>query len=97
MSNDEYVVQEIHDILQAYYKVCRKTFVDNVCRQAALYHLLLCEESPLKLFSPLFVNQLSVSELEELAGEEPGVRRARVELNKDRKSLVDAMKILASA
>ena len=94
MSNDEYVVQEIHDILQSYYKVCLKTFVDNVCRQAALHFLLQCAESPLKLFSPVFVTQLTPAELDELVGEEPGLKRSRVQLNKDKKSLLEAMKIL---
>jgi hypothetical protein len=97
MSNDEYVVQEIHNILKSYYKVSRKTFVDNVCRQGALHYLLQCEESPLALFSPIFVSRLSTTELEELAGEEPGLKRSRIQLNKDRKSLVEAMKILASS
>lgn len=97
MSNDEYVVQEIHNILKSYYKVSRKTFVDNMCRQGVVHFLLQCEESPLALFSPIFVSRLSTTELEELAGEEPGLKRSRIQLNKDRKSLVEAMKILASA
>jgi hypothetical protein len=36
-------------------------------------------------------------ELDELVGEEPGLKRARVQLYKDKKSLMDAMKILASS
>jgi hypothetical protein len=81
--------------LQSYHKVCLKTFVDNVCRQSTLHFLLQCPDSPLKLFSPVFVTQLSSGELEELVGEEPGIRRSRVQLNKDKKSLLEAMKILA--
>jgi len=97
MSNDYFVVQDIHDILQSYYKVSRKTFVDSVCRQAAIHYLLQCDESPLTLFSPAFVSQLSPMELDELVGEEPGLKRARIQLNKDKKSLMEAMKILASS
>jgi hypothetical protein len=76
MSNDYFVVQDIHDILQSYYKVSRKTFVDSVCRQAAIHYLLQYDEGPLTLFSPVFVSQLSPMELDELVGEEPGLKRA---------------------
>ncbi|KAK3074249.1 hypothetical protein LTR53_003472 [Teratosphaeriaceae sp. CCFEE 6253] len=97
MSNEDYIVQDVHDILQSYYKVSRKTFVDSVCKQATVHCLLSCEESPLALFSPVFVSQLSSSALEEIAGEAPSVKRARVQLNKEKVSLVAAMKILARA
>nr|OQO32491.1 hypothetical protein B0A51_00900 [Rachicladosporium sp. CCFEE 5018] len=97
MSNEDYVVQDIMDILQSYYKISRKTFVDSVCKQAVLHHLLQCEESPLALFSPIFVSQLSMTELEELAGEAPGLKRSRSQLTKEMTSLIAAMKILARA
>lgn len=42
MSNEEHIVQDIHDILKSYYKVSRKTSVDSVCRQAVIYFLLEC-------------------------------------------------------
>lgn len=32
MSNFEHTLNDLHDILEAYYKVARKRFVDNVCR-----------------------------------------------------------------
>lgn len=97
MSNDEYVVQDIHDILQSYYKVSRKTFVDSVSKQAAVHYLLRSEESPLALFSPVFVSRLSAADLEELAGEAPRLQRARAQLTKEMASLVAATKILARA
>lgn len=74
MSNDDHVILEIHDILKSYYKVTRKTFVDNVCKQAVIHHLLSAEEGPLALVSPNFVNQLSPTQLEEIAGEAPAVK-----------------------
>ena len=37
MSNAEHVVQDLQDILESYYKVARKRFVDNVCMQATGY------------------------------------------------------------
>jgi hypothetical protein len=95
MSNDEHVIQEIHDILQAYYKVSRKTFVDSVCKQAAMFYLLRSPDGPLALFSPGFVIQLSTSALEEIAGEEPALKRSRAQLTKEIGSLAQAVKILA--
>lgn len=97
MSNDDHTIIEIHDILKAYYKVSRKTFVDNVCKQATLYYLLHPDKGPLALFSPLFVSQLSPTQLAEIAGEAPALRRQRTQLTKEITSLTEAMKILARA
>ena len=97
ISNDEHIVQEIHDILQSYYKVSRKTFVDSVCKQSALHFLLLGQESPLALFSPTFVSQFSASTLEEIAGESHVLKKCRAQLTKEVKSLAQAMKILVRA
>jgi hypothetical protein len=96
MSNDEHVVQEIHDILQSYYKVSRKSFVDSVCKQSAM-HYLLGEDGPLALFSPIFVSQLSESALDEIAGEPQAMKRTRAQLTKEIGSLSKAMKILMKA
>ncbi|KAF2023591.1 dynamin GTPase [Setomelanomma holmii] len=95
MSNEQHVVQDIHDILKSYYKVCRKTFVGSVCRQSVIHYLLECDECPLALFSPMFVSQLSADALEELAGEAPGLKRLRAQLTKEVASLAKAVRILA--
>jgi hypothetical protein len=95
MSNEQHVVQDIHDILKSYYKVCRKTFVDSVCRQSVIHYLSECDEGPLALFSPMFVSQLSADALEEIAGEAPGLKRSRAQLTKEVASLAEAVKILA--
>lgn len=97
MSNEEHTILEIHDILKAYYKVSRKTFVDNVCKQATLYLLLHPDNGPLALFSPLFVSQLSPLQLEEIAGEAPAQKGLRTQLTREITSLTEAMKILARA
>jgi hypothetical protein len=39
MNNSEYTIQDIYDILESYYKVVRKRFVDTVCRQGSDFHL----------------------------------------------------------
>ncbi|GMF67031.1 unnamed protein product [Aspergillus oryzae] len=75
MSNTEYTVHDIHDILESYYKVARKRFVDNICMQAADYHLVTGPETPFKLFSSSLVNRLSKDELKDIAGEDASTVR----------------------
>ena len=40
MSNDNHIILELHDILQSYYKLSRKRFVDNV-RMQVVDHFLV--------------------------------------------------------
>ncbi|KAJ5472087.1 hypothetical protein N7539_008656 [Penicillium diatomitis] len=94
MSNLQQTVQDIHDILKSYYKVARKRFVDNLCKQAADYHLVSGPAAPMKLFSPSWVYSLSREQLEQIAGEEAIVRRKRHQLQKQLKELETGRKIL---
>ena len=95
MSNTEHVVQEVHDILKSYYKVARKRFVDNVIMQAADYHLVTGPDSPLKLFSPSFVSDLSDEQLLEIAGEDAALKSKRAALNKEIADLEAGRKVLS--
>lgn len=94
MSNIKHTVQDIHDILKAYYKVARKRFVDNVCMQATDYHLVTGPETPLKLFSPSLVSGLTPEQLEEIAGEDPTLKWKRRQLKKEIEELEAGRKIL---
>lgn len=82
MSNLEHIVTDMHDILKAYYEVARKRFVDNLCIQAADYHLVTGPDAPLKLFSPTFVAALTEEQLAEIASEDPTLKRRRAALTK---------------
>lgn len=93
-SDNEHVVQDLHDILFSYYEVVHKRFVDGICMQAADHYLVSGEETPLTLFSPKFVTSLNAEQLEVIAGEEQGIRRRRVQLKRDIASLEEARKIL---
>lgn len=93
----EHIVREIHDILENYYGVARKRFVDNVWMQAANYHLITGPDSPLKLLSPSFVTRLTVDQLEEIAGEDAGLKRKRKAVIKEIKDLEAGKKILAQS
>ncbi|CAG8057972.1 unnamed protein product [Penicillium nalgiovense] len=96
MSNAEHTVQDLHDILQAYYKVARKRFVDNVCMQGADHFLVTGTEAPMNLFSPSWVNSLSDEFLEQIAGEEGNTKRRRLQLQKEITDLEAGRKILLS-
>lgn len=94
MSNVERTVHDLHDILKSYYKVARKRFVDNVCMQAAVYHLVTGPQTPLKQFSPAFVQGLSPEQLKEIAREDPKLKRKRAQLRKEIGELEAGRKIL---
>ena len=94
LSNLEHTVCDLHDILKSYYKVARKRFVDNVCMQAADFHLVTGPDTPVRVFSPKFVSKLSAEQLETIAGEDISRKRKRAELEREIKSLEKARKFL---
>ena len=94
MSNTDHVVQDLHDILFSYYKVARTRFVDSVCMQAGDHFLVNGPETPLALFSPIFVSSLTHEQLETIAGEDQGTKKTRARLKRDVASLEVAKKIL---
>ncbi|KAI5242663.1 dynamin GTPase [Aureobasidium subglaciale] len=94
MSNTKHTVLELHDILKSYYKVARKRFVDCLCMQSADFHLVTGPDSPLKLFSPQFVNSLAAEQLEDIAGEDFALKRKRTTLMKEVADLQHGKKIL---
>ena len=93
-SNAEHTVQDIHDILKAYYKVARKRFVDVVCMQGADYHLVSGPETSIRFFSPSFVTELKPDALETIAGESVSTRKKRAELVRKIANLGSGRKIL---
>jgi hypothetical protein len=94
MGNLEHTILDIHSILKAYYKVARKRFVDTVCMQGSDYHLISGANSPLRIFSPVFVSSLTVEQLEQVAGEDPCTRRARKALKVQIEALEKGKKLL---
>lgn len=79
VSNEEQAVNEIHDVLQAFYKVARKRFVDCVALQVIERHFL-GPSGPIRSFSPTFVGNLSPEELRAIAGEEQTIIEKRKNL-----------------
>lgn len=95
MLTEETIVRSIHDIFESYYKIARERFVDNVWMQAASYHLVTGPNTPLKLLSPSFVASLTADQLEEIAGEDAGLKRKRKALVKEINGLEAGKKILS--
>ena len=93
-SNNEHTVSDLHDILKSYYKVARKRFVDCVIKQASDHYLVTGPDTPVKVFSPTFVSELTSDQLDAIAGEEISTRRKRKELNRDIENLEKGKKVL---
>ncbi|KAJ5766686.1 uncharacterized protein N7511_004302 [Penicillium nucicola] len=94
MSNAEHAVQDLQDILESYYKVARKRFVDNVCIQATGYYLMQGPITPMGLLSPSLVSSLGREQLDAIAGEEATLKRKREQLHKEIADLSIARDIL---
>jgi hypothetical protein len=96
ISNRQYIVQDIGDILSSYYHVARKRFVDNICKQATDYFLVNGPDTPLTVFSPNLVSKMSDKELQQIAGEEERVKNQREQINKDIANLEKIIDILSN-
>jgi Dynamin central region len=94
MSNDDHTIQDLHDTLQSYYKVARKRFVDAVCLQAVDHFLVSGKTSPLWIFSPHFVGNMSDAELHQIAGDEDETLKRRNMLETELASLKKGEKIM---
>ncbi|KAJ0123005.1 Interferon-induced GTP-binding protein Mx1 [Diaporthe amygdali] len=93
-SNPEQVREYLHDILESYYKVSVKRFVDVICQQVIDHFLLNGESSPLHVFSTELVFDLSADVLEMVAGEDHATRQERERLRRDIDGLEKAMLVL---
>lgn len=92
ISNEQQAVNEIHDVLQAFYKVARKRFVDCVALQVIERHFL-GPSGPIRTFSPSFVGTLSPEELRAIAGEEQTIIEKRKNLTAKLERLQGAQEI----
>jgi hypothetical protein len=93
-SNIQHTAEEIHDILQAYYKVARKRFVDNIYHQAVDHCLLSGPSSPLILFCEQWVLDLSDEKLQLIASESRATQERRQTLQTALQDLALAIEIL---
>ena len=87
-------VDGIYCILRAYYRTARTRYIDSVCTQGVDHHLLNGSDSPLRIFSPLFVASLTPEELEGIAGEARSSKEKRQSLNKEIEALEEGRHVL---
>lgn len=93
-SNEDHTVLQVHDILQSYYKVARKRFVDCIRMQVADTLLVAGSDTPLTLFSAKFITIISGESLEDIVGEDSVVKRRRHFLEKKIDELREGRKII---
>ena len=94
MDNTEHTIQDLHDILDSYYKVARKRFVDTVCMQGSDFYLLTGVDSPLRIFGTAFVSELSTTQLDLIAGEDLSTKQLRKALKNEITALEKGTKLL---
>ena len=92
MSNSRNLENEIHDTLKAYYEIARDDYIEYVT-QHVVENFINSENGPVLMFSPLYVAGLSDSVIEELAMEDEGVVKERIEKETTLKRLKSAERI----
>lgn len=94
--NEQQAINDIHDILMAYYKLARERFVDNVFIQAGERYIV-GEKGPLKIFSPEYVGGFSNEELANIAGENFATSATRINITLRGERLQKALEIARRA
>lgn len=79
LSNEDQAVNDIHDILKAYYKVAMKRFTNNIVLQVTERHILGAG-GPIKTLSREMIGDLQDGDLMDIAGENFATSSTRNEL-----------------
>jgi hypothetical protein len=93
-SNPQQVREYLHDILESYYKVSVKRFVDTICQQVIDHFLLNGKDSPLHIFNTDLIFDLSPDTLEMVAGEDEATKQERERLRIEMERLEAAMLVV---
>lgn len=89
-------INDLHDILKAYYEISLPRFKDNMCN-AVIKPLVDGPSSPLKFFTPEYVNYLEDEELNALTAEADEAREQRQELNLSISKMQEALATIRTA
>ena len=92
ISNDDIAIYDIHDTVKSYYKVAMKRFLDNVIIQVVERHIL-GPNTPLRLFSSDFVDDLEDDEVKFIAAESSTTSMTRSDLTMKLRRLQKALDI----
>ncbi|KFY29107.1 hypothetical protein V491_00184 [Pseudogymnoascus sp. VKM F-3775] len=79
LSNEDQAVNDIHDILKAYYKVALKRYMDNVVLQV-VERIYLGSNGPVRAIGPEYVGTLSDTDLADIAAESYATSSTRTEI-----------------
>jgi len=90
----KHIAEDVHDLLESYYKVTRDRFIDNIYLQVVAHSLLFGSDSPLRLFCDKWVLNLERGKLDVIAGESFQRRVQRERLAKKIEDLSEATAIL---
>ena len=93
LSNEDQAINDIHDILKAYYKVALKRFTDNIVMQV-VERCYLSSKGPVKSISAEYIGGLSDTDLAHLAAENYATSSSRNDINA---KLVRLERVLAIA
>jgi hypothetical protein len=94
LSNEDQAVNDIHDVLKAYYKVAIKRFEDYVV--VSVVERLMSDQGAVKCFSSEYVGGLSDTQLAEMAAESYTTSTARVELEHRCERYREALRVAKS-
>ncbi|KAL5345014.1 hypothetical protein ACLOAV_009967 [Pseudogymnoascus australis] len=95
LSNEDQAVNDIHDILKAYYKVALKRYMDNVVLQV-IERIYLGSNGPVRAISPEYVKTLSDTELAGIAAESYATSSTRTEIGYKLQRLDKALNLAES-
>jgi hypothetical protein len=79
LSNEDQAVNDIHDILKAYYQVTIKRFIDNIILQVVEI-IYLGDNRPVKAISPEYIGTLSETDLSDISAESYATSSARTDI-----------------
>lgn len=94
LSNEDQAVNDIHDVLKAYYKVALKRFEDSMV--VSVIERMLGEQRGLRFFSAEHVGTLSDLQLAEMAAESYTTSAARIELEHRCERYREALRVAKS-
>ena len=95
LSNEDQAVNDIHDVLKAYYQVAVKRFMDNVLKSVVERHLIGLD-GPVMTFTPEYVGNLVDADLADLAAESYKTSSVRVDISQRATRLSEALKVAKS-
>ena len=94
LAPDDQICQDVHALLETYYKLAGSRFVDSIYQQVVDHFLLSDSASALRVFGPERVISMTGEQLGMIAAEDASTRRTRERLGQEISSLERALVVL---